>query len=223
VIRMKSVGRVVCVLLLGSSAYCGGTVSNPPARTAAEGGQPYDDGGFGQAGDADSSASVACPASEPTEGESCAGPVPPQCWYGDSPRPECRDVWVCSSSQWHATRQGCTPLPSGFCPASQPSSGMSCTVSDPSENAANCAYGSGTLCSCQCNTYSGRCSAGVPTIFGCHSLPTTTGCPPTVPNLGFTCGVQGTQCVYGNPCVGGIATLCRSGLWSIDSEYICYD
>ncbi len=215
-----TVGSFGCALLLWSTTQCGGNAASRGAVGASQGGDAA-------SGDADSSPSVVCPANEPMEGQPCPVAVPPACWYGDSPRPECRDVWLCPSGAWHASHQGCAPLPSGFCPAPQPSPGASCAVSDPSESGANCAYSDGTLCTCQCSTYSGRGAGSgngcVPNIFSCRPPATTPGCPPTVPNLGFPCGVQGTQCIYGNPCVGGVAMFCRSGLWSIDPYYACYD
>lgn len=218
-------------LFLFSTTHCGGVASHGmsgsggPGREgdAATDGPSVQDAVDEQAPGADASPAVVCPADEPTEGQPCPNPVPPNCWYGDSPRPECRDAWVCSSSNvWHATHQGCTAPPSGFCPTSVPSNTMSCSVSEPSESGANCAYPDGTLCTCECNISGGEGAGCVPTIFGCRPAPATVGCPRIVPNLGTPCMAQGSECVYGNPCVGGIAVFCRSALWTKDENWFCY-
>jgi hypothetical protein len=199
--RQFDVGLSAFVLFVaGANAHCGGMANAgcPTCRNA-------------------DSSSTACPAQEPSAGEQCtiAGAT---CWYGDSPRPDCRDIWNCTSGLWHAARQGCAQLPDGYCPASQPDMSTSCTaVFDPTRRG-DCGYAGGVLCGCPCVaghvTDAGVMACG-PSRFVCFPAPTTPGCPSTPPNIGTSCTVQGVQCVYGNPCdVDGIAVLCRAAVWS---------
>jgi hypothetical protein len=161
--------------------------------------------------------SSSCPANEPHEGDSCSG-ASLVCWYGDSGRPDCRDIWECESDVWHSTRTGCAELPNGFCPTSEPDSSVACQAIHDPNSRGDCVYPGGLLCDCPCAqtvTDAGGFICG-PTQFICYDPPTTSGCPPIAPNIGNPCTVHGVQCVYANPCDGlGVAVLCRAGVWSL--------
>ena len=170
----------------------------------------------GQAADAGQAAGT-CPANEPREGDHCSG-AGLVCWYGNSGRPDCRDIWECQSDAWHSARSGCAQLPDGFCPTSEPNNSIACqTISDPNSRG-DCVYPSGVLCDCPCAqtvTDAGAFICG-PSQFVCYDPPSTAGCPAIAPDIGTPCVVQGVQCVYADPCDGlGAAILCRAGVWSL--------
>jgi hypothetical protein len=201
------------IFLAEAGARCGGSATCPTCQREDAAGEASI---AGQANDASVAPASACPANEPTEGETCSGSTL-TCWYGHSPRPDCRDIWGCTLGRWHATRQGCVQPRDGYCPASQPDMSTSCTgVSDPTASD-ECVYGN-VLCECPCvlsETDSGVLAFPCrPVHFACVPPPTTSACPSIAPNIGTSCTPQGVQCVYGDPCLDGIAVLCRSAVWS---------
>jgi hypothetical protein len=158
-----------------------------------------------------------CPANEPSEGDVCSGGGF-ACWYGDSGRPDCRNIWECLSGAWHSTRSGCAQLPDGFCPTTEPDNSILCQASSDSSSRGDCVYPGGVLCDCPCVqtvTDAGAFVCGS-SAFICYGPPSTDGCPVIAPNMGTPCTVQGVQCVYANPCDGlGAAIMCRAGVWSL--------
>jgi hypothetical protein len=194
--------RLLALAAALSAAQCGGSVSGDGVCT-------------GCAADAATSSApdAGCPEGEPSEGAPCDASAPPSgCSYGASPRPDCRDLWTCDVGRWHAVRSGCPVLPTGYCPT-EPSPGANCVaIPDPSARG-DCAYDGGVLCGCP---WCAGVPACTPAAWVCYGPPHTPGCPAIVPNLGTPCAVQGTQCVYGDPCEvnGEGATLfCRAGRW----------
>ena len=202
------------------SAACGGPAEQPRRSVIPEGGSSVSsDAGVDQRAEAGSSLTGACSMAPPVPGDTCSNATV-VCTYGDSPRPECHQAWTCPSGVWLAGPT-CVPPAEGFCPTLQPTDGDPCSVADASDHV-NCVYSDTTLCACECAAVlGGGCT---PTQFRCHTAPATSGCPPTIPNIGEPCLVQGTQCVYGNPCNNGLgaAILCRSGVWAA-GFYNCYD
>jgi hypothetical protein len=215
-ILRSALGLACIASTIVAAAHCGGQASmvcSSCSGASDSGANGAIDGGNG---------AMTCPANEPDGSDPCAGEGL-ACWYGDSGRPSCRDIWSCISGKWKSVRSGCAQLPSGFCPMSEPDGGVPCeAVSDPSSRG-DCVYGGGVLCACPCAqvvTDAGAFTCG-PAQFVCYGPPTTPGCPPTAPNIGTPCSVQGTQCVYGNACdVDGLTVLCRAGFWSLGNA-IC--
>ena len=162
-------------------------------------------------------ATIVCPATAPEAGAPCAGQI--GCSYGDSARPDCRDVFVCSTEgspsgafAWRRTRGACPAAPVGFCPAGLPAEGSECSPIDDPNKRVPCAYAGDILCSCPCRSLGNRCAR--PERWVCVKPPTTPGCPAVAPNWGASCPVQGVQCRYGDPCGGGGAVaFCRAGVW----------
>ena len=208
--RRRGVG-VVCIALGALAAVrCGGQShaicptcggEGDAAANASEGGE----------------GSMPCPANEPNESDVCAT-ADLVCWYGDSGRPGCRDIWSCVSGQWSAARSGCVQLPQGFCPISEPDGDVVCDANTDPNLRGDCVYTGGVLCGCPCPTTvtDGGTFTCSPSEFVCYGPPTTPGCPALTPNIGTPCSVQGVQCVYGNPCdVDGLSVLCRAGFWAL--------
>jgi hypothetical protein len=207
-------------VILGASllAHCAGNTSVVCPACAGDdaGANPIDGANGGPEVDG-GQALASCPANEPREGDPCSG-AGLVCGYGDSGRPDCRDIWECQSDAWHSTLSGCAQLPDGFCPTSEPDNSIACqTSSDPSLQG-DCVYPGGVLCDCPCVqtvTDAGAFICG-PSQFVCYGPPSTAGCPAIAPNIGTPCAVQGVQCVYADPCDGlGAAVLCRAGVWSL--------
>jgi hypothetical protein len=157
-----------------------------------------------------------CPLAVPPLGASCAG-VPDQfrCTYGDSVRPDCRNVRICSGGGWTTANVGCAMPPPGACPASEPSPGMPCTGTVGQDFV--CTYGD-AICGCGCG--GGFC--GVPFTWQCTDPPITPGCPATVPNDGTACSAATLECVYGDPCSpAGAIVDCTNGLWKWNTMIVC--
>ncbi len=155
-----------------------------------------------------------CPVAEPTEASACTG-VPDQfrCTYGESVRPECRDVWICSGGAWTTTKGECVQPPPGDCAATQPGPQTVCAnMGDV------CTYGD-TICECGCG---GGIACEPPVSWACSGPPTTPGCPAAVPNDGTPCGAAGVECTYGDPCTqSGALVSCTSGLWLWNTMIAC--
>jgi len=218
--------RLLCVLSLASFLSCAsaaehGSGQNQGGASGATDGSrsgPTDGGSSsGWTSGETGGAVIGCPAQEPTEGDPCPTAPSFSCWYGDSPRPECRDSWFCVSQKWQSARQGCAPL-TDYCPAQQPDASTCSAIGDPNATG-NCAYSGGVLCRCPCTgTPENTCA---PSQWVCYGPPTTPGCPQVLPNQGTPCSVQGTQCSYGNPCDGyGVGVYCRAGFWD-HSQIAC--
>ena len=221
---MRTAQWFTVLVLMGMTAsalQCGGPATCatcPPGSNAAAGSNQTTQGDAEPSTTVQAQAWIPCPQADPSEGAACREPTAPLCSYGDSPRPECRDLWTCTSGLWHAIHQGCPQTPAGYCPDSQPLVRTSCSVSGPADWVA-CVYPGNVLCTCECDG-AGACT---PTHFVCYPPPTTPGCPSILPNEGQPCAVQGTRCLYGNPCGNdGTAVLCRAGVWSA-GLYTCPD
>jgi hypothetical protein len=191
-------------------AACGGNVV--AEGTGGDGTGGNGTGANGTGGSTTSSV-MSCPSVEPSAGGSCAAEAAGfACTYGDSVRPECRNLYVCNEGMWEATGSACVSPPAGDCPASQPSAQTTCAnMGDV------CTYGD-TICACSCG--GGACIP--PIAWLCTPPPTTSGCPAVVPNDGTPCSVPGVQCTYGNVCsISGAQVTCTSGLWSWDMMIAC--
>jgi len=197
--------------LLAGAVGCGGSVV---AGTGGSGGATSTGTSTGTNTSSGTTGSVTCPATEPTAG-ACSGlPSGLQCTYGTSVRPECRDQWICESGSWTTTKGGCVQPPAGDCPTTQPSSTTVCATQGDV-----CTYGD-TLCLCD-SCVEGPCMAGA-TRWQCAAPPTTTGCPPAVPNDGTACTASGLECSYGYTCSQtGALVDCTDGVWVWNTMVAC--
>jgi hypothetical protein len=205
-LRVGSLCMVLAVAVVTSC--CGGiaTMTCTACGASSHGNDASSEGG-----------GASCPTNEPQVGDSCNA-TDLVCWFGDSGRPDCRNIWTCSSGAWSTNRSGCASIPDGFCPTSEPDGSVQCTANSDPNARGDCVYPGSVLCDCPCaQTISG---SGAPICgsshFNCYGPPATQGCPSNAPNIGTPCPIQGVQCVYGNPCdVAGIAVMCRAGVWAL--------
>ncbi|MBI5536143.1 MAG: hypothetical protein HY898_25705 [Deltaproteobacteria bacterium] len=139
-----------------------------------------------------------------------------QCWYGDDPRPWCRQTATCLQGQWSVTAAKCVG-PTSNCPADpkNPPDGV-CGNTDPMF----CTYGPGYGCDCEWN-------GGVPPPDGGPNLqwtcfePPGNGCPDVAPNVGQSCNVPaGKQCIYGPTC-SSYFIECEKGVWVLKGQSAC--
>lgn len=150
--------------------------------------------------------SSGCPAGEPSPDAACS-PVGIACTYGDSVRPECRSLWLCTANGFAHVSEDCNAPPSGLCPSSPATLSGDCP--DPG---AVCAFDDGTICSCSL-CHGGPCH--VTASWGCVAPPSTAGCPPIAPNEGTACSPESLECDYGDACSGsGAHARCTGGTWS---------
>jgi hypothetical protein len=152
-----------------------------------------------------------CPVNEPVGGASCDLTAAPACSYGDTVRPECRDVWTCAGGVWSTAKTACAQFPPGVC-GNMSQEGLTCTT-----QGAVCTYGD-TICMCD-DCAAGPCMA--PPIWQCISPPAAP-CPMIAPNEGSACSTEGAQCDYGFLCAGeGEQATCTNGLWVWTQNVAC--
>ena len=157
-----------------------------------------------------------CPVHVPAVGSECAKPGQ-TCGYGDSPRPECRELVVCGNARsgksvWEDRSGSCVGPPPAYCPAEQPLDGSSCELPMIADAPIACTFDSAA---CYCTPCLGlRCLDPAPT-WVCVEGGLETGCPTVAPNLGTVCTVEGLDCTFGNPCRGiGTVLACRGRAWT---------
>ena len=165
-----------------------------------------------------------CPTEVPSAGEACSLGL--DCSYGSSVRPDCRLRWSCPASAdggpsvWRDVSMPCPQAPPGYCPTAQPDASSCIPMINPNERA-SCEYPGSVICQCACPTSGPQLGCATTESWVCYEPPVTSGCPSIVPNLGTACSVQGTQCLYGDPCnVGGLAVFCRAGVWVV-GQAVC--
>jgi hypothetical protein len=187
----------------GGATGSGPTTSGPGSTTTT---------GAGGSSGAGGGNSVGCPKNEPVGGAFCNLTAAPACSYGDSVRPECRDVWTCTAGVWSMAKTACAQPPPGVCGnASQ--EGMTCTA-----QGVVCTYGD-TICMCD-DCAAGPCMAP-PTIWQCITPPAAP-CPMIAPNEGSPCVTFGAQCDYGFLCAGeGEEATCTNGSWLWTQNVAC--
>lgn len=188
----------------GSGTGAAPTTSSGPATTATGAFPPPDAG--------EPPGSTRCPASQPAEGSSCAGVRDQlQCTYGDSVRPDCRELWTCTGGVWTTVPSACTEPAQGVCGTSMPARLSTCASSGDV-----CVFGA-VLCEC-----SDVCVLpGASPHWECFNPPPNPGCPPVVPNDGTTCATEGAHCLYGDICdPTGMVVDCTDGLWIWDTAYL---
>jgi hypothetical protein len=211
----SAIGTMACAC--GGSSQQASASGTDGSAADSDGGNPSGDAQTCPSSDCDAADSskesgenAGCSDHEPSEGASCRTNIS-ICSFGDSLRPDCRSLWTCSSvadggSVWHNLRSGCSQPPDGYCPGPQPPVSTCTLASVPAGSV--CQYPGNVLC---------RCSAQRPDYtaynWACYGPPSTNGCADVAPNLGTPCSVQGTQCVYADPCAGGIGVYCRAGIW----------
>ena len=210
------------VLLILSAMFtaCGGTPLKAPGADGAAGGAAGSGagaagagaGGGGGASGGGGAATSPCPVQPPPDDAACTH-AGLSCGWGDDPRGDmCRTQAVCvaSTAHWRVTMPNtafCTPLqPVGACPTD--------TVSAPCTMDATCVQADGSSCRCtNCRPTSPLCSLASPAWY-CPQSPTTAGCPPTPPNFGDTCSVEGVECGYFFFECGVPDRVCTHGIWT---------
>jgi hypothetical protein len=196
--------RLSCLALL--VAACG---SNMSATMSPDGSTPPPDA----AGDGSppTQSVSSCPEEEPNENDPCS--LTFDCSYGQSVRPDCRDRWTCRGGTW--TRVGsCVDAAPGYCPAQQPMEASACTPIINPEQRAGCEYSGNTFCECPCPTSGPNIGCAPSEQWMCYGPSSAVDCPSLIPNLGTACTVQGTQCIYGDPCnFGGAVVICVQSVW----------
>jgi hypothetical protein len=145
---------------------------------------------------------VPCPSALPEAATACPrdGQV---CEYGDNPR--CLSSAECSKGKWTVTAVKCQG-PDPTCPATiETASGQTC-----SSMKGYCIY-AGIICECtNCIKYPVEQCQG-PLKWDCESPNQEPSCPAARPNLGTSCTVEGTLCLYG--CEPGVSRQCEGGAW----------
>jgi hypothetical protein len=172
---------------------CGGVPLNPPPADGG-GGTGGGAAGSSSAGHGGSSGGVGghaspCPAEPVQDGAACTQAAL-TCEWGDDVRGDtCRTVAACDGTHWQVTAPKCAPLASvGACPADL---GSACT-----EDTA-CTKPDGNACRCtSCRPTAPICFANASPTWFCPAPNTTAGCPPTPPNFGAACTVEGADCNY---------------------------
>jgi hypothetical protein len=168
-------------------------------------------GSFSSSSGAGGSPPSECPGSQPQGGSACSAAQDGlRCTYGDSVRPDCRDVFLCTGGSWQTTGNTCiTPTD---CPASEPSSTTQC------QNQGDvCTYGD-DICYCGCG---GGVECMAPFPWSCQAPPGD-GCPSLVPNDGTACPGNVMECDYGDPCdPSGAVVDCTGGYWRWNQMIAC--
>jgi hypothetical protein len=214
--RTRTALGIACAFAL--TVGCGGNFV-----PAGDGGPPGSDGGTdapgkSETGSPDSGSDTgpggACPSSAPTESAACS-PVGLECEYGSNPNPDCNQLWDCTTAGWSndTAKTGCPPA--GDCPPSYAAAmgtgaAVTCALA---EEDLTCSYPQGT---CICS------DGSLPTVGGPDwmCIPATASCPSPRPALGSACSDPGTECDYG-ACSGGIAIMCKDGVWQQDKMVAC--
>lgn len=219
---MKTLILGLSTLTILSIAACGGSVQTGTGGAGGSGNTGTSNNSTGTStltGNDTTSAGTGvpggCPVAEPTNGSSCAGVMDGrQCTYGQSTRPECRDVWMCKGGMWNTTGSLCAmPID---CGTTEPSMGTVC----PNEGEV-CVFGSDI---CVCSSCPGGPCMAPPPKWTCAGPPTTAGCPSIAPNNGTACFQSGLSCTYGFPCgSSGVTAECKDGVWTWDSTVACPD
>jgi hypothetical protein len=214
--RLAMLGVMLVPSLLCGA--CGGVALSPPpadggagtggATAGADGGGGGGGGHAGATGGAPGHASP-CPGVPPQDGAACSNDGL-RCGWGDDPRGEiCRTVAICASGAWQVappSATSCPPLqPVGACPADL---GAACTMDT------TCTKPDGSACRCtDCRPTAPLCGpADMPTWY-CPRSPTTAGCPPTPPNFGTPCAVEGLDCNYFFFECSTPDRVCSQGIW----------
>jgi hypothetical protein len=156
-----------------------------------------------------------CPPTPPAPGSPCTQWI--ECSYGEDPRFECRQTFVCSvltGSTWQATTTTLTcPAPTGpgvGCPTTHPAIGTDCGVG-PTLSTGGCGFDDGTICDCDTCAKSG-CA---PTDGWQCTPPPGAPCPAIAPNLGTACTQEnGMTCAYGTPTLR-TTLICAASVWHL--------
>ena len=207
----KALLATTSLILTASQIGCGGETAACHECAHVDGGET--------GSDASTEPRLACPATEPQEGALCDGRL--DCTYGDSLRPDCRQMFVCQDERAGETapavwllRRPCISVPPGVCPPDAPPPTACTPIADPNQRVP-CEYPDHVLCICPC-TPSPTTPGCAEQKWTCYTGPKEPECPTIVPNLGTACSVQGTRCVYGDRCTPwGRTTFCREGRWEL--------
>lgn len=191
----------VFVLVLG----CGGATTNIGGGDASADQSASDQ----SASDVtvDTSLSASCPASPPTEGQSCSLSEGFQCEYGTKFWAFCDQLYACTGGAWHTMMGFCPGEENADCPSSfsQITAGADCTAQSKSNETCNYAQGA-----CQCEGFCGGAfmpDAGI--TWKCDAP--DPGCPSERPRFGSTCTGNAT-CNY-DICCAGSTMQCQNGTW----------
>jgi hypothetical protein len=224
----------------GGNAIGGGAGSNDTGGRSndADGGWAGISGGLGVAGDAGQGGASThwerCEPGAPPDGEWCDIPGRECEYYGSGPLGLCSTVARCAvkngpTATWNVT------WPSADCVATQAQDSTSCPATidavmnggacpaGESMGSATCVYDEG-ICACNtCFDEDGGEPGAQKTVWTCETyMDASNGCPSARPALGTTCGVEGQQCSYGQPCGGPLpfsSEKCTGGFWVDDPSY----
>ena len=203
------------LILSATFVQCGGTPLHPPTPDGSSGMAGGSAGGTGGSSGGGGVGGTAghvspCPAEPPQEGADCTQEGL-MCGWGDDVRGDfCRTLGACSAGRWKVTlpsTTSCTPLqPIGACPTDLTGA---CTMD------ATCVKSDASSCRCtNCRPTSPLCAVASSSSWYCPQSPTTTGCPPTPPNFGETCSVEGVDCGYFSFECGVPDRVCTHGIWT---------
>ena len=206
---MKPVAILGGLLICSATVVqCGGTpLHAPTADGSSSGGAGGSSGGGGMGGTAGHVSP--CPAEPPQDGAACSQEGL-TCGWGDDVRGDsCRTLGACSAGRWKVTLPNttfCTPLQAiGACPTDLTGA---CTLDT------TCVKSDGNACRCtSCRPTAPLCGAGPPSWY-CPQPVTIAGCPPTPPNFGEACGVEGVECAYFDFECGVPDRVCTHGIWT---------
>ena len=202
--------RLFPFALCGLLVACGGSVFNGGDGGPGTDGGPGADGGsdatpldgspchYGQSPECPGH----CPASPPSQGESCGYQDGLWCEYGTSPDPSCNQLFECTNDAWQEMTTGTICPPPTDCPATYASITPN---ADCNPDGLACAYDQGT---CFCTTSFG--GQKLTPAWSC--VPATSQCPSPRPEIGAQCSDENAQCDYGS-CQGGVALQCKDGNW----------
>ena len=143
-----------------------------------------------------------CPDAPPVDGTAC-GASALDCGWGEDPRPDCRTRAQCIGAAWRVTTKACAaPKYAAACPAEADAMKMATCA----EKDAFCRYPTHL---CECAGYDPKYLH-----WYCDPASSKAGCPIALPNLGTSCTVEGTSCVYGSCGVDTSgARRCDGGVW----------
>lgn len=143
-----------------------------------------------------------CPDAPPIDGASC-GASALDCGYGDDPRPDCRLRAQCVAGAWQVSKKLCdAPKDASSCPPEVDAVKMSTCA----EANTFCHYPTHL---CECAGYDPKYLH-----WYCDPPSRSSGCPLTLPNLGISCSIDGTSCIYGSCGVDTSgARRCSGGVW----------
>jgi hypothetical protein len=153
---------------------------------------------------------VDCPSAPPANGASCSM-AGERCTYGDDPRAQCRDGFLCEGGAWMETppATGGACVAASQCPGEEPAPKATCTDAQMGEA---CAFGDGAQCVCaSCPPFGPACMPMNPPGWFCRPGPMDPKCPTTIPNAGTSCAVEGQSCNYPGGC--GVEASCKGGAW----------